>query len=97
MSQWPSRWAGRRPQQHRRPAEAVTNKKGRLNTGIAHGTGCRQHVLHAAAESAVGDVASALPQPGEVEAQHANALTRKRTPDANRGKRLLRAGEAMGK
>ena len=75
----------------------MTNKKGRLNAGIAHGAGCRQHVLHAAAESAVGEVASALPQPGEVEAQYANALAGKRTPNANRGKRLLRAGEAMSK
>ncbi|HSV21617.1 MAG TPA: hypothetical protein VLJ17_01160, partial [Xanthobacteraceae bacterium] len=29
--------------QYRRPAEAVTNKKGRLNAGTAHGAGCHQH------------------------------------------------------
>jgi hypothetical protein len=68
--------------QYRRAAEAVTNKKGRLDAGVAHGMGCCQYVLHTAAERAVGEVASALAEPGEVEAQHADALARERTPDA---------------
>jgi len=75
----------------------VADEKGRLHAGIAHGTGRRDDVLHAAAESAVSEVATALTQPGEVEAQHADALAGERAPDANRGKRVLGAGEAMSK
>ena len=63
--------------------------------GVAHGTRRGQQVLDAAAERAVGEVASALAEAGEVETQHANALARERAPDTDRGERLLGAGEAV--
>src|SRR5690606_21333074 len=51
--------------------------------------------LHVRREVAVGKITAAAPEPGEIEAQHPDAVVRQRTRNARRRRNVLAAGEAM--
>jgi hypothetical protein len=58
--------------------------------------GCDK-IVHVGGEIGLTEVAFALPQTGEVKAQHGNALLHERLADVTGGPEILCAGEAVGK
>ena len=53
-------------------------------------------ICHVGGEGRIGEIALALAQSGEVEAQDADARSGQRPADVNHRLVVLRAGEAMG-
>ena len=84
---------GRR--QHRRAPQAVADQDLRSPQALAHEVGRRHQVVEVGGEVGGGEIALALPQPGEVEAQHRDPLVDQRRADAAERLEVFRAGEAV--
>ncbi len=93
------RLAGRnslRRLQYGRSAERMTDENGgRLQLAL-HELGGGDQVVDVRREGGVREVALALAQPGEIEAQHANPRLGQRPADVHHRLVVLRAGEAVG-
>ena len=63
---------------------------------LAQPAGCRNQILYIGGETGIGELALAVAQPGEVEAQHTEPQVGERVGDARRGSDVLATGEAMG-
>jgi len=81
--------------QDRRAAEAVADQDRRALAGLSQVIGSQHQIVDVRRERRVGKIAPAGAEPGEVEAQHANAFFRQLTRDAAGRQPVLAAGEAM--
>ncbi len=81
--------------QHRGAAEAVADQDRRRAIDLAQVVGGGDEIVHVGRKMRVGEFAFAAAEPGEIEAQHGDAVDRQPLGDALGGEVVLAAGEAM--
>jgi hypothetical protein len=82
--------------QHRRPAQRMPDQQRGRHAARRQRLGGADKVLHVRREGGVAELPAGMPQPGEVEAQDGDALSRQALRDPPRRDDVLAAGEAMG-
>ena len=89
-------WDPARRGEDRGPAQAVSDDDLRRLAMAAQMVGGGHQVAYVRREVGVGELALAVPQSGEVEAQHRDPARCQPRRDARGGEDVLRAGEAVG-
>ena len=82
--------------QHSSATQAVADQDGGGAVVVPEVVRGGHQVGNVGGEVGVGELALAMAQAGEVEAQHGNAVARQTLGDAGGGEDVLRAGEAVG-
>ena len=83
--------------QHRGTPEAVTDQDLRRLVPRLQGRSGAQQVIDVGGKVGVGEIAVAVAEPGEIEAQHRDTARRQRAADARGRRDILAAGKAVGK
>ena len=81
--------------QHRAAAQAVADQDRRRAVHLAQMIGGGDQILDVRRKMRVGEFAFAAAEPGEIEAQHGDAVDRQPLGDALGGKVVLAAGETV--
>jgi hypothetical protein len=81
--------------EHRRTTQTVTDQDGRRRNARPQMIGGGDQIIHVRGETGIGEVAFAGTQPGEIEAQHGNAMRCEVMRDETRRFVALAAGKAM--